>query len=138
MFDGSVKHSCSLPDNLRKVWGCEDPVNESRWALVCHTCIGEGRLTNGEVCPTCKGERKVPQPRCPNSTVNEFGRFAFDAYCFFKNYKILPQKGGMLDQSAYFLRIVKFCDTISSVNDKLREEHNERMKALAEKTKKRN
>lgn len=105
--------------------------------MLCPSCLGHGLQTSGEVCETCKGQKEIPQARCPNSSLEgRDGVAGFDAYAFFKNYKILPCAGGLNDQTQYFLNLLAFCDKVHSALDERQEERNETMRSLADKTRK--
>lgn len=105
--------------------------------MLCPSCLGVGWSSNGGVCEECQGAKELPQPRCPMSTLSGVdGQMGFQAYSQFKNYKILPCAGGLNDQTQYFLNLLAFCDKVSSALEERRDEKNEMIRSMAEKTKK--
>jgi len=83
----------------------------------------------------------VSQVRCPNSVKAETQTphiyTAFESFTVFKNYKILPNEGCWLDQSAFFISIVNLCETITRAYETKKEEKDKLLRAMASKAKNR-
>ena len=58
---------------------------------------------------------------------------AFHAYSLFKNYKVLPESGGLHDQSAYFVRVLNFCDSVLGTLESIKAEKEKQAAELAKK-----
>jgi len=106
--------------------GCHSEVKKARWTIPCLSCMAEGRV-QGKVCPECNGMKKIPQSRCPLSQITDHNHQGFRFYCHFKNYNILPESGGMAEQSSYFLKVLEFCETVTNLTGKLDDEHKQRV-----------
>lgn len=59
----------------------------------------------------------------------------FEAFTFFKNYKVLPSGGGLYDQTPFFVKAVRFCEQVIGTLDKMNQDHNDKIKTMAKRRK---
>lgn len=90
-------------------------------------------MGSNDDCPICGGFYPVPLDRC----INYFKRrmpsgitLAFKAYRFYKDSKLLPVSGGMMEQSAWFVNMVEFLDFAGATIEEEKAKHAERKKGL--------
>lgn len=85
--------------------------------MLCPACLGDG-------CKECS-KGFIRQTVRPGALLSAEGRDLFDAYCWLKNYGVLPTPGGFLDQPAAFLDAVEWCDGVHSAYARVRARKNE-------------
>jgi len=76
--------------------------DRERNLILCHHCLGKG-------CKHC--QEGIIQHKGPIKTtqIPEFTQ-----YVWLKNYNALPFAGGVLDQPTRFIKVVEWCDMVSS------------------------
>ena len=85
----------------RTAWGCDKPAASSVFTVSCPSCPADESL-----CKTCEGTGQAPSYDCPfkkDGAVSTVGRiipYLRDA----EDTGILPAAGGMLDQTAFFVK----------------------------------
>lgn len=104
--------------------GYVEPESNS-WQEPCIKCLGDG-------CKRC-GERGYKERRVkPLEIVTEKGFSLFKAYKWCKNYNIFPISGGLINQSAKFVRAVEICDIIAVKYEKIKNGYKEMQAKQAE------
>lgn len=89
---------CKVDPEARKQWGCDGPVDHVVTTIrPCPFCRG-GLPT----CSACQGDDAIPIRRCPNALVTMRELEAVHAASQVE-FGILPDQGGMQDQSATFV-----------------------------------
>lgn len=95
-------------------------------------CNATGRVSNKE-CETCEGQKIIPQPRCPNATITgdiPSANAMFRAFKDLTDHNILPNSGGMQEQSAYFVRGISTINNYISLCNKVSEAKKEDLAKL--------
>jgi hypothetical protein len=100
---------CREPEagKLRRAWGCEEEAPEDVWAIECVRCGGQN-----PTCERCGGTGRESGRRCPQfllrgrHDIHEMLRL----YAILSNHGLMPNPGGVLDQSPQFLAAVRIID----------------------------
>lgn len=130
IYNGDIKHDCG--NDNQEAWGCLTETKKAKWATPCVKCNATGRYKNN-TCPDCHGQKSIPQARCPHSSLE--GDIA-SANLLFKSFKsltdnnILPNSGGMLEQSAYFVKGIDVINNYISLCNKVSEAKKEALAKL--------
>lgn len=97
---------CTNPDAkaLREEWGCEGPKRTPVAAIVCVDCGEVGKAG----CSRCDGTGEVPIFECPNRTVPQGYRETLSAVIMVDRGLGLPQSGGTMEQSAWFISAMRY------------------------------
>jgi len=64
--------------------------------------------------------------------VTNAGIELFKAYSMLKNYNVWPVDGGLVEQSAKFLKCVEWCDLVNSRHEDIEKAIHERQKKQAD------
>ena len=88
----------------------------------------------GDGCPGCDEGYLDKGDGTPEEYLTEKGRGVFEAYIWLKNYNIWPVTGGLQDQPARFLKVVKFCDAVGAIYAEKIAEKEKEAKDFYEKT----
>ena len=94
--------------------------------MICQSCLGTG-------CEKCNREGFLETPGKPEQHITEKGTELFEAYVTLKQYNIWPDVGGLYDQSANFVHVVRFCDRIESGIHRVKELLNKRNQEIIKK-----
>ena len=97
--------------------------------------MGEGKISPKEICPTCEGQKMIPQFRCPTVANTGTMNYLFRQFREFKQYSILPNSGGFQNQTATFMKVLRFCEYACSVYDSILTERKEAFKKRAKSAK---
>ena len=90
---------------VRERWGCDKDADPAGYTVPCWHCDGKDAR-----CVECKGEGRLPVPRCPSRCLTADVRLVLRAF-WFKRDQILPVSGGWLDQTEAFLAACRVLDT---------------------------
>ena len=115
LIAGEVKFDCkrcTANPKLKIENGCDEDAPIPVFEMDCIRCKG-----TDEECPVCKGSNKEQFYRCP------YRYLTFDTVRFLRFYRffkqgLLPVQGGVLDQSATFLRAVEIVEAEISEGQK--------------------
>lgn len=88
-------------------------------------CFGEG-------CQGCFGEGFIRFTKLPEITA---ARTLFQAFSWFKEYKLLPAPGTWTEQTAKFIKAVGFCESTNMKLVSYKEEQNRQTEEFYEKNK---
>lgn len=80
----------------------------------------------------CEGKKKLPQARCPNSTINNVGIGIFKAYRLYKEYNSFPISGGIYEQSAQFVNTLELCDKVDYILSKEKQINADMLRKMAD------
>lgn len=121
--------------------GCDSPCESGaeQYAITCTRCDGSGTdPESGGICEKCGDNRflgYLPQNRCPRSHMTPAISQALDALAWVRR-GVLPETGGMADQSPSFLQFVgAFEGEVHRVEAERQEQ--ERLKAMRNKGRRR-
>ena len=127
---------CTRPDSedLRKMWGCDEPADRSVWESTCPRCSG----SDGN-CQRCEGTGEVSYDRCPNAVVKGCGvgvekqiDLLMRSYSHYDRRNVLPVVGAWLDQSRSYLACVDIIDAERNFWERALQEYQERQRKVAE------
>lgn len=111
---------CRVDEKKREQWGCVVEAHLPVTEIECVRCKNGAR--RGQ-CELCNGSGVKDIFRCPVAMMRETGLDETMRYWRIKREeKLLPEAGGVLDQSAKFLRCCEILDReLADHNDKVRQ-----------------
>lgn len=101
--------------------------------MPCSNCGASGRIANNVECPVCNGEKQIAQFRCPSATLDgdiTSANRMFKAFKDLTDHNILPNSGGMQEQSAYFVKGISIINSYISLCNKVSEAKKEDLAKL--------
>ena len=97
-------------------------MDAGRWERPCLSCYGDG-------CEECNSEGWFREAESPELDGNE-GDELFQSYRWLREYRILPEPGGLNQQHPKFIQAVDLCDTLYSIMYQRKQSQSDKAKKL--------